>query len=146
MRIENAGTPDPGLTPVDATGLFLLPALIDSHTHIVVRPTNTAFIMSAYLDSGVTTAADVGSHLDDILALRNSINAFPQTGPRILTAGPMFSAPASHPIATFPGLDPVTTMRLEGSPLTDIDNLQNVRFVIKEGKTLRKARRFASFD
>jgi len=77
-----SGAAPAGLTVVDLRGRYLVPGLIDAHTHLTtVREARTA------LESGVTTvrSASVGSFRDVALRDLVRINALP--GPDMVAAG-----------------------------------------------------------
>jgi imidazolonepropionase-like amidohydrolase len=102
-------------------GLTLLPGLIDVHVHFggfVVEDPNWQFtywsIFPFFLDyarafkkrrslaveNGVTTVRSAGDNHPQILRLRNRIDTGKLVGPRILAAGPIFTAPGGHPAGT----------------------------------------------
>lgn len=69
---------------IDATGLYLIPGLIDSHVHLFSRQ---HFIL--YLANGVTTVLNLdGRPLH--LVWRDEVAAGRMLGPRIFTVGPKF--------------------------------------------------------
>ncbi len=80
--VQGAVTPPPGATVIDARGRFLLPGLIDAHTHI-------ASLGSARraLESGVTTvrSASVSAYQD--VALREAVRQGVVAGPDVVAAG-----------------------------------------------------------
>jgi enamidase len=92
-----SAAPPAGLHPIDLDGLTLLPGLIDSHVHL--GATGDPWLeMVQLLSNGVTTVQDVGNRLERILEIREYLTTV--RGPRLLTAGPLFTAPGGHPIAT----------------------------------------------
>ena len=108
------GYADPGdATLVDLTDRFVLPGLIDCHTHItgqysghrqVRRVTETdadaAIRGTVYarrtLEAGFTTIRNVGSSGDAAFALRDAIADGIIPGPRILVAGESISPTGGH--------------------------------------------------
>lgn len=81
------GAPPTGLATIDLRGKFLVPGLIDAHTHLsTVREARTA------LESGVTTvrSASVGSFRD--VAIRDLVRANALPGPDMVPAG-LFVSP-----------------------------------------------------
>lgn len=96
----------PDYDVVDASGMTVLPGLIDLHVHVYdVGHTDLHYPASLYhrgrtpeimalnaralLESGVTTARDVGAPLDEILALRDRLERGEIPGPRLLVSGPL---------------------------------------------------------
>ncbi|GAG31341.1 unnamed protein product, partial [marine sediment metagenome] len=105
----------------DVRGLTILPGLIDAHVHFggfVVDDPDWQFtywsIFPFFLDyarsfrkrralaleNGVTTVRSAGDNHPQILRLRDRINAGKLVGPRIVAAGPIFTAPGGHPAGT----------------------------------------------
>jgi len=82
--IESIGSQPapPGATTVDLAGRYLLPGLIDAHTHIgTLRALQTA------LESGVTTARSAGvSNFVDV-GMRELVRKGVLAGPEVLAAG-----------------------------------------------------------
>jgi imidazolonepropionase-like amidohydrolase len=93
---------------VDLRHSFVLPGLIDSHTHLchengpddkINRVTKTAadlaidgaYFANLTLQAGFTTVADLGDENDAIFALRDGIAAGRVPGPRVLTSGNVIS-------------------------------------------------------
>jgi imidazolonepropionase-like amidohydrolase len=108
--IERTANPTGSDTVIDATGLFLLPGLIDCHVHLAMRgedadpaaiadrsdqqiALHAADAAARTVRGGVTTVRDVGgwNHLE--LALRADIERGARAGPRLLLAGRLLSAP-----------------------------------------------------
>lgn len=99
QQIEAAGDqPDPGEETARYRGAFVLPGLIDMHTHLPPdTPLNmTGFACFLYLAHGVTTIRDAGD-LDStaVPAARRGIDNGDFPGPRIFACGPFVGgAPA----------------------------------------------------
>jgi imidazolonepropionase-like amidohydrolase len=72
-------------TVVDGTGKFLIPGLIEMHTH---SSKTRASAFGLFIAHGVTTVRDMGSEHSEVVRWRNEINAGARTGPRMLIAGP----------------------------------------------------------
>jgi len=106
---------------LDLRGLSVLPGLIDAHVHfggfVVEDPdwrftyrSALPFLFDAMrgfrkrrtlaLQSGVTTVRSAGDNHPQILRLRDRIRAGKLVGPRIIAAGPIFTAPRGHPAGT----------------------------------------------
>lgn len=95
-----------GMEVLDLDGLTLLPGLVDAHVHVALHATDLSEPMDLFIDNGVTTIRDVGSSLDRIIELRDQVDDGVVQGPRILTSGPLITAPGGHPVATlWPGND-----------------------------------------
>lgn len=102
------GTAQKGL---DATGLFAMPGLIDSHVHSLgfldedipgIFDLRWMFRqqsrnLAAYLRSGVTTIRDMGSALYLIQSKSRNSARLKIEAPRILYAGPLFTVPKGYP-------------------------------------------------
>ncbi len=71
---------------IDATGLYAIPGLIDSHVHYVM-PEVTHPMMVAH---GIAMVRDMGGYTEQILALRDAMNAGAFRSPRMLAVGPIF--------------------------------------------------------
>lgn len=86
---------------IDATGLFVIPGLWDMHVHIHFSGDTSRFatgrrlLLPLFIVNGVTGVRDMGSHLEGILATRDSIATHQLVGPRVLTSGPMLDGPKS---------------------------------------------------
>jgi imidazolonepropionase-like amidohydrolase len=93
----------------DAAGLFVMPGLIDAHSHLTLHreaperheyhpatPFLSARAAVEMLAGGVTTVRDLGgnSHVD--IALRDAIARGDVPGPRILAAGQPIAATGGH--------------------------------------------------
>jgi len=100
--------PPPGTVVIDLRDSFVLPGLIDSHTHLchengpddkINRVTKTAadlaidgaHFANLTLQAGFTTVADLGDENEAIFALRDGIAAGRVPGPRVLTSGNVIS-------------------------------------------------------
>lgn len=93
---------------IDATGAFVMPGMIDAHTHLALAPVPerkgehpSVFFTAARqarvkLASGVTTVRDVGgiNHID--IELRNAIRRRDVAGPRMLCAGRFITTTGGH--------------------------------------------------
>jgi imidazolonepropionase-like amidohydrolase len=108
--VERTSHPSGGDVVLDATGLFLLPGLIDCHVHLVMRgedpdpaavagrsdreiAIHAADAAGRTVRGGITTVRDVGgwNHLE--MELRRRIEAGDLLGPRLFLAGRLLSAP-----------------------------------------------------
>ncbi|MBI4280289.1 MAG: amidohydrolase family protein, partial [Armatimonadetes bacterium] len=112
MRGARGGPEEGGAPVVDAGGRFLMPGLINLHTHLVRRVrsdeprglklTDVATVVRGvknareYLEQGVTTCRDVGArdHLD--IQLRDAVNAGIVQGPRLFVSGRPITKTGGH--------------------------------------------------
>ncbi len=112
--VEAAGFAIPeGAKTIDLTGTYVLPGLIDCHTHLTSRADQydevnafrATLVLSGIngvvnakrtLDAGFTTVRDVGSSPFAAVDLRNSINSGFVPGPRIVASGPGISITGGH--------------------------------------------------
>ena len=99
---------DPEAKKLDASGLTVLPGLIDSHVHIssvpgagyrgdsleVIRELQR-FHLRAYLACGVTTILDTAIPVDEAHVIQSWLDAG-HHGPRLLV---LSNHPASHPVS-----------------------------------------------
>jgi len=77
-----SGVPTSGLRIVDARGLYVLPGLIDAHTHIAnLRAARAA------LESGVTTVRSAGVAAWVDVGLRQLVRSGAVTGPDVVASG-----------------------------------------------------------
>ncbi|MDX1393781.1 MAG: amidohydrolase family protein [Gemmatimonadota bacterium] len=113
--IATDGSPVPARETIDASGMTLLPGLIDAHVHLLIKwplelgsdEALAAHVeegviprLREYLNHGVTTVFSTGDFWPAIRDLRDDVAAGHIPGPRILTAGPVFAAPDGHPSGT----------------------------------------------
>lgn len=101
---------------IEARGQYLLPGLIDVHTHLqspVEVPAGFKFgyfmkstmgdyapQRSAYLASGVTSVRDLGGPAEKSFQLRADILRKKTLGPRLFTVGRLVTSPQGHPVST----------------------------------------------
>ena len=89
-RISDVGAPgafdDRAATRIDASGMTVMPGLIDAHVHIGREPDHDGPL---YLSAGVTSVRDTGGVLERLTELRRRWNEGDWTGPRLVYAGPL---------------------------------------------------------
>ena len=104
--VAPAGMKISGVPDVDGKGGTLLPGLVDLHVHSGAGygPPWKLMLASAeetlegFLYAGVTTVLDVGSLTPDVFSLREKVRSGTVLGPHFYAAGPMITAPDSHPV------------------------------------------------
>lgn len=96
---------------IDIRGMTVVPGLIDTHVHTMAfgeGMTSDAAVaayiedhlpglLQGMIEAGVTTVLDTGAYFPAILGVREQLAEGRLPGPRLLVAGPVFSAPAGHP-------------------------------------------------
>jgi len=103
----------PGAARIDGAGMTALPGLIDAHVHLLwagemdeaeVRAHVEGGLqqtLQAFLNRGVTTVLSLADPTDLVLRTRQELRDGTRAGPRLLCAGPAFTAPGGHPAVTF---------------------------------------------
>lgn len=121
----NAGLPasrDPVI--VDGTGRFLVPGLIDLHTHVSKTRGSSLGLLVAH---GVTTVRDLGGDHEEQLRWRGEILAGRRVGPRLLIAGPYLesakNAARQHGTPVREMIEPVERTRLSVGTPADADRV-----------------------
>jgi imidazolonepropionase-like amidohydrolase len=136
----NGAAPDGA---IDLGGRWLLPGLIDAHSHVssdvkrspgfgpppplageLPRPRELGYFILAKtalatIDAGITSVRDVGAYDDEAIVLREAIRLGLVEGPRILTCGRIISA-------TAPG------GRLFGTMYREADGADDMRRAVRE--------------
>jgi imidazolonepropionase-like amidohydrolase len=104
--IARPGVAAAGLVEIDGAGGTLLPGLVDVHAHVgsssgppseATKLPDLQGNLAAFLYAGVTTALDLGALTPAIFATRDAVAKGTTLGPRLYTAGPVFTAPGGHP-------------------------------------------------
>jgi imidazolonepropionase-like amidohydrolase len=121
-RIVDIGTnvrPHGNAVEIDASGMYLMPGMIDSHVHMAMNggvesstsvETTDAYAvlraardMARTLGAGFTTVRDLGGRNGMEFALRDAIRDGVVPGPRLLLAGSLISMTTSGPLM-YPGM------------------------------------------
>jgi imidazolonepropionase-like amidohydrolase len=74
----------PNAVTIDGRGRFLIPGLIDMHTHVSKTRGSS---LSLLVSKGVTTVRDLGGDHEELLTWRREIEAGTRLGPLLLIAG-----------------------------------------------------------
>ncbi|MGH9753635.1 MAG: amidohydrolase family protein [Blastocatellia bacterium] len=87
-QVGKAGAVDipPSARVIDARGKWIIPGLMDMHSHISGA---SGLPLNLYLANGVTTIRDPGGNLTLLRLLREHLDSGKTTGPRLFFAGPI---------------------------------------------------------
>jgi enamidase len=104
IAIETEAASIPGARTLE--GGTVIPGLIDLHVHLgsgsappwKLEIPNQTETLEAFLFAGVTTVLDVGNRAPAVFLLRDALARKERLGPRLYAAGPIFTAPQSHPL------------------------------------------------
>src|SRR5262249_45423165 len=104
--LDQPGTAQPGVREIDGGGKTLIPGLIDVHVRCGGSPAppwhtelpDTDENLGAMLYAGVTSVLDAADMTPAIFRTRDAIREGKTLGPRMIAAGPMFTAPGGHPV------------------------------------------------
>ncbi len=96
---------------IDASGLFVVPGLIDLHMHFTqqrgddfsrYRESDAAaairgsILLGQFLDAGITSVRDMGTRNDVALRIKEAVDRRLLEGPRVLWSGQMISSRGGH--------------------------------------------------
>lgn len=125
---------------IDATGLAVVPGLIDLHVHFMAITRDNADlslprliwniararpdVRRKLLEAGVTSVRDLGGPQDAMFDLKEILANGEIAGPRMFIAGPILTAPGGHP--AYGGNDP-NRMRVGGDMAFQSDDAAAVR-------------------
>ncbi|MBE6017660.1 MAG: hypothetical protein E7233_08645 [Lachnospiraceae bacterium] len=128
---------------IDLKGAYLLPGLIDAHSHLGDHPfkdkpgIDTAQKSNYYeqmrkmtLDAGVTTIRSCGDHMPDTAMTRDMINNGELEGPRLICSGKSFLRKDGHPAVTVWACDQTTVDGCGAYP----DTANEARRMVREAK------------
>ncbi|ASO20991.1 imidazolonepropionase-like amidohydrolase [Actinoalloteichus hoggarensis] len=111
-RMTNDRVSIDGARVIDGAGKTLMPGLIDAHLHLdflTVRNglhgrlhsrLRLARALRDLLHNGVTAIRCMGDPLKPVLRLRDRVNSGRASGPHMVVAGPVLTAPGGHPETT----------------------------------------------
>jgi imidazolonepropionase-like amidohydrolase len=123
---------------VDARGRFVMPGLIDAHTHMLragscgreegvawenVRQIPLNF--DVVLAHGTTTVVDLGGPLRGVVAMRERLRTQRQPAPRYLVAGPVLTAPNGYPLDWAP-----RAMAVDLEVVEEVDSASRARAIV----------------
>jgi imidazolonepropionase-like amidohydrolase len=104
---------------IDGTDKFLIPGLWDMHVHL----RDLEGTLPLFITNGVTTVRDMGSELQNTIALREQIEAGVLVGPRIKTSGMMVES--SSWVAQY-----VELMREQGAEDQEVEEFLRTRILV----------------
>lgn len=148
----------------DLSDMTLLPGLIDLHVHLGREIESGAEPFGALdmpgliahysrylpearrdlLAAGVTTVRDLGNETPFIFELRDGIADGSLEGPRVFTAGALFSTVGGHPVQTIFGGDLEASRAL--TPATPEQARHDVRRLVEDGADLIKVIQERGFE
>lgn len=96
-----------GTNVIDCAGAFVMPGLIDTHTHVTLTLVNHDGLLPLWARAGLTTVRDTGTIKQGTFLIRQLASELP-AAPRIIAAGPIMTVPGGYP-STRPTIgDPVS--------------------------------------
>jgi imidazolonepropionase-like amidohydrolase len=113
-----------GALAIDGTGRFLIPGLIDMHTHVSkTRGSSLALLVA----SGVTTVRDLGGDHEELLRWKKELLAGTRVGPTLLIAGPYLesatNADRQHKTPPAEMVEPVERTRIGVASPADAERI-----------------------
>lgn len=97
--VTEGGTSAPG-ERMDASGMTVMPGLIDSHVHVGRTGAPDAAALRACLDAGFTTLRDLGVSVAFVSTVIREFGGLSaeHLAPEVVWAGPMITAPGGYPL------------------------------------------------
>ena len=116
----------PARVRIDATGMTVLPGLIDTHRHLLLGlmldesfasspsteklnewiESEISFVLRQFLESGITTVLGTSDFYPAIVEIQRRVRDGEILSPRLFVAGAVFTAPDGHPAVTICRADP----------------------------------------
>jgi len=131
----------PNTRVVNLRGRTVIPGLIDAHVHLLVSPRITdepslrqyekdvlPKTLIGFLANGVTTVRSPGDPWPYIAEIRDRLERGQLAGPRLVTAGPVFTYPGGHPATTVCRDNPFCRQRVVREP----ENEEQARLAVRE--------------
>jgi imidazolonepropionase-like amidohydrolase len=128
MGAEGSVSYPPSARVIDGTDRFLIPGLWDMHVHL----RDLEGTLPLFVVNGVTTVRDMGSQLENSVALREEVEAGTRVGPRIKTSGMVVES--SSWVAQY-----VELMREQGANEAEVEEFLETRITAgdpEEGKAV----------
>jgi imidazolonepropionase-like amidohydrolase len=128
-RITYVGPADglpaaPNAQVIDGAGRFLVPGLIDMHSHVSKTRGSSLGLLVA---RGVTTVRDMGGDHEELLQWRKEIASGHRLGPRLVIAGPYLesakNAARQHGTPAHEMIEPVERTRIGVGTPADADRI-----------------------
>jgi imidazolonepropionase-like amidohydrolase len=114
----------PDARVIDGAGRFLVPGLIDMHSHVSKTRGSSLGLLVAH---GVTTVRDMGGDHEELLRWRREIAAGQRLGPRLVIAGPYLesarNAARQHGAPPHEMIEPVERTRIGVGTPADADRI-----------------------
>lgn len=136
-----------GTGTLDCSGMYVMAGFHNSHVHFTEPKWNNAAQLPAdqltsqlqemFTRYGFTSVVDIGSRLDNTLALRNRVDSGEALGPRILTAGSPLYPPDGVPYYVKSTLPPEIVKQLP-QPATPAEAVRQVDEHVAQGADVIK--------
>ncbi|MGB5560534.1 MAG: ABC transporter permease [Paracoccaceae bacterium] len=143
VTTDDGTSPPEGAEMVNLSGLYVIPGLIESHTHLGASgggaassgefiPARIIHDLQVYLALGVTSVVSMTDLEGDMQRLRDAVATGQMRAPRVFLSGRSLTAPGGYPAAIFaavPGLSARAVYQLETPEAADaaVRELANTR-------------------